>query len=85
MIPVSMQKRMLESLHAGHCGSTKMILRAQDMLFWPGITNDIRAYVESCESCQFLAAGQVKEPIHSLSIPEAPGLLVASDYFELYK
>ena len=83
LVPETMQGRVLKSLHAGHAGMRRMILRAQSAVFWPGITNQIREFARSCEKCQILSASQPREPMLSLDIPPAPGLEICSDYFYL--
>ena len=41
LVPPSLRKDVLVSLHSAHQGVTGMILNAQNTFFWPGITVDI--------------------------------------------
>ena len=46
-----MHKVILQRLHDGHPGQEKSLKPAQSVFYWPGMTNDIRQYVESCKAC----------------------------------
>ena len=43
VIPVSLRYRVLNKFHSAHQGVTSMHIRAQQIVFWPGITQDIEA------------------------------------------
>lgn len=51
VVPKSLQKEILEKLHAGHQGITKYWQRAKDSVWWPGIRKDIDKIVTKCETC----------------------------------
>jgi len=40
IVPEKLHYRVLQTIHKGHLGSEKMLLRAQEAVFWPGITSD---------------------------------------------
>ena len=42
VIPHQLRKKILSQLHVGHIGIQGTIRRARDVIFWPGITNDIK-------------------------------------------
>ena len=44
MIPQDLRQEMLEKLHLGHIGVQGTLRRAREILFWPGISNDINQY-----------------------------------------
>jgi len=50
VIPSSMRQEMKERLHVGHLGINSCIRRAQDMIFWPGMSKEIRQFIEVCDS-----------------------------------
>ena len=42
IIPVSMRTEIMEQLHSGHIGIQGTLRRARDLIYWPGISNDIK-------------------------------------------
>ena len=44
-------KEILHRLHEGHPGQDKTLKLAQALFYWPGMSNDVRQYVESCKEC----------------------------------
>lgn len=51
IIPVSLQRRVLQLLHANHKGIVKMKQQARRCIYWFGINNDIESFVNNCEVC----------------------------------
>ncbi|XP_033724551.1 uncharacterized protein K02A2.6-like [Pecten maximus] len=74
---------MLQKIHAGHLGMSKCKQRAREVLFWPGITEDIQNLVKRCEPCQVHQKQQMAEPLLSHPIPLRPWQKVSTDLFEL--
>ncbi len=82
VIPKKLRPKFLRALHRGHVGITAMRKRATT-IWWPGITKEIQECVHTCHTCQSQSDKQQKEKMISFEIPSAPGLVVASDFFEL--
>ena len=38
-------------MHSGHPGQEKTLKLTQSLFYWPGMTNDIRTFVELCKAC----------------------------------
>jgi hypothetical protein len=38
--------------YAGHVGSSKTLHNIRKNFWWPGMANDVRRFVASCDSCQ---------------------------------
>ena len=50
IVPTELRKKLLNTLHFGHAGTTKM--RAEAKIFWwPNITKDIEEKVKNCLAC----------------------------------
>lgn len=52
MIPLKLQKQVLETLHESHTGIVRMKMLARSYVFWPDIDKDIHNFVNNCEVCQ---------------------------------
>ena len=51
VVPLSLRSRVLNKLHSAHQGVTSMYNRAQQIVVWSGITQDIESIREKCQSC----------------------------------
>ena len=56
---------------------------ATSKIFWPGMSADIRAYVESCDTCATYCAKQPEQPLQMHEVPERPWQKVGSDIFSI--
>lgn len=83
VIPLKLRKEMLNRLHLPHLGITKTQLRAHDVLYWPGINNDIYNLVSSCQTCKLYSSNNKRETLIPHKIPELPWQKIAVDLFEL--
>ena len=50
-VPKPLRKEMLERLHEGHLGINKTLMKARDVLFWPGMAAEITEKVKKCPVC----------------------------------
>jgi len=57
------------------------VVKIKDVLFWMGISNDIKNIVESCEVCLKYRNNNVKEPMISHDIPDLPWKKLGIDLF----
>lgn len=67
VIPEKIKSRVLEQLHRGHPGITRMKALARSYVYWPGLDSEIEEMVKSCEKC----AEASKLPPHAQPIPWA--------------
>ena len=66
VIPQSLRQDLKIKVHAGHQGVNSCLRRARDLIFWPGMSADIRAYVESCDTCaRGMGTGKEKKILKS--------------------
>jgi hypothetical protein len=63
VIPLASRRTILTKLHAAHQGIVRTKRRAQQTVYWPGITNDVTMLVERCATCQERLASQGQEPL----------------------
>ena len=82
VIPVILRKSALNMLHTAHQGIVKTKQLARDLLYWPGINNQIEDIVSNCSSCQERRSTQIKEPLLPTPIPQSPWQHVAQDLFD---
>lgn len=82
VIPQSMRQAMLERIHDGHQNLSKCRERAQETVWWPKISDDIKQRVETCHFCQTNKDTQCKEPLQPTPLPECPWQKLATDLCE---
>lgn len=83
IIPVSLRKEVLNRLHTSHGGIENTTKLARETVFWPGINDQIKNKVQSCEVCAKFAPNQQKEPMMTHEIPTMPFERVSLDVFEV--
>ena len=68
-------------MHSSHIGANGCIRRAQESVFYPGITADIKAVVATCAVCQTFRDAEQKEPLKPHPAPMRPWQKVGVDVF----
>lgn len=81
-IPSKMRNEMLEKLHQGHVGITKMKTRARNITCWPGITKAIEQAMKKCKSSSIYDAAKIEEPMLSHDIPNISFTKIGVDVAE---
>lgn len=81
--PVHLQSEMLQRVHSSHLGVEKCLARARELLYWPGMTSQIKDKVAQCGVCNKYRNKQSKQPLLPHDIPDRPWQKVASDVFHL--
>ena len=82
VVPTSLRKAVLEVLHSAHQGVSSMQLRAQSIIFWPGLTRDIERVRENCRECNRNAPSQAPLPSEPAVPPSTPFEQIFADFFE---
>lgn len=82
IIPSSLRASAISILHSAHQGIAAMESRARRILYWPGITKDIRLARESCIECCRNAPSQPAMPSTEPRIPSTPFDAIVADFFE---
>jgi len=81
VIPGSMRKATLQQLHDSHQGIHRTKARARQIVYWPGIDNDIERVVKSCADCQLHLPSHGKEPYMARPAPSRPFEQIHADLF----
>ena len=84
VVPQSLRARVIENLHSAHQGTAGMFSRAQTIVYWPGITQDIESERSNCRTCHRNAPSQQKMPPTEPKTPKIPFEMVYADFFELH-
>ena len=79
IVPVSLRNGIIERLHESHIGIQGCIRRAQECVYWPGITKDIEKAISQCRISESFANKQQKEPLISHEVPTRPWEKVGCD------
>ena len=82
-VPVKYRENLLKAYHddivSGHMGISRTLTKIRQRYIWPGMANDINAYVQACPSCQgrkgipdkpagFLQCIKVERPFEKVGI-----------------
>ena len=81
VIPRNMRSEILQKLHTGHWGIERTRRRAREIVFWPGISQDIESMINKCDSCQKFQNSNPKEKIKMHEIPKGAFEYVGTDLF----
>ena len=82
IVPTSLRRRILQHLHAAHQGVSSMENRARAIVYWPGMSNDIRDTRESCLDCHRNAPSQAATPPLPSPAPSTPFEAIFADFFD---
>ena len=85
VIPARMQQEILQKIHHGHLGIAKCRARAKSTVWWPGMSQEIKNLVTSCQECEERKPSQTSEPLVTSELPERPFQKVSCDLFEYKK
>lgn len=81
VIPKGMRVKIKKDIHTGHQGVEACLRRAREHVFWPGMNNELKELIQTCETCREFEQTPCKEPLLSHEIPERAWETIASDLF----
>ena len=84
VIPVSMRSEMKRKVHVGHLGINSCVRRARQLIYWPGMSAEIRAFVATCDTCATYSHRQPQESLSLHELPERPWEKVGTDIFTIH-
>ena len=73
----------LKIIHEGHLGISKCRSRANQAVWWPGLSKQIEEMVSACHTCAKVRP-EPKETLMSATFPSRPWERVGVDLFELH-
>ena len=79
VVPKALRSKFKQKCHAGHLGINSTLRRARDVIYWPGMSQQVREYVETCGVCASMPVKQGELPVISSDIPERPWQKVGVD------
>ena len=82
LFPPNYANLVIHNLHSANQGSTGMVSRALESVYWPGMDKNIHDHVRQCKQCQYSAPSQPKEQLILSEIPTYPFQHVITDLFD---
>ena len=83
VIPAKERPNIVKRLHESHIGIEGTLRRARDIVYWPGITAQLKDYLSKCGICNSYRPEQCKEPPKPYDVPDVPCEMVGVDLFVL--
>ena len=80
VIPTKGRKAVMDLLHEGHPGGTRMKALARSFVWWPGIDSDLKGRVKECQQCQLTRHTPARAPLHPWEFPTAPWECLHADF-----
>ena len=72
VIPPKLRAALLDELHSGHVGSSRMKELARSYLWWPQLDADLEGVTNSCSTCLENRASPPKAMLHPWEWPDRP-------------
>lgn len=82
VVPRGMRRYTLQTLHETHLGLKKLKLKANELVYWPGLNSDLTNYISNCFTCAKFQRANKKEPLLSHEIGEVPFYKIGADIAE---
>ena len=82
VIPEPLQEEVLHKLHGGHQVITCCRSRAKMSVWWPGLTQQLKTFIQNCPQCARDYQPN-KEPLITSTLLDYPWQQVARDLFKL--
>ncbi|XP_062620753.1 uncharacterized protein K02A2.6-like [Saccostrea cucullata] len=72
VVPSPGRKCMIDELHEGHPGITRMKSLARSYVWWPNMDSELERCVRECEDCQVNMKNPALAPLHPWEYPSKP-------------
>ena len=83
VVPESQKEEVINKLHQSHQGINKCRRMAQNAVWWPGLSSELKNLVNNCKLCQENRPEQKKEPLKPSELPSRPWKKLGIDLMEL--
>ncbi|XP_060550102.1 uncharacterized protein K02A2.6-like, partial [Pantherophis guttatus] len=80
LIPSTLQRRTLETLHKGHPGIVRMKALARSYVWWPSMDRDIEQWVSRCDPCQEVRPAPPQSEVAKWETPSNPWSRIHIDF-----
>ena len=80
VVPPKLRSKLLEELHMGHSGASRMKELARSYVWWPNLDKDLENLTTSCPDCLSLRAMPSKAELHPWEWPNRPWHRLHVDY-----
>ena len=80
VVPQAGRNKVMEQLHDGHPGTSRMKSLARSFVWWPQMDDDIADRVKSCNQCQLTRHAPQPAPLHPWEWPDLPWVRLHIDY-----
>ena len=81
IVPEALRPLMVKKVHSSHIGIEGCLRKACNVLFWPGMSAEIKDSIGKCDTCNSYQKNQQKEPLIPHDPPKRPWSHVAVDLF----
>ena len=72
VVPKTGHAKLLNELHKGHPGISRMKALARTIMWWPGIDQDVKNTVNQCRECQMIRPAPPTAPLQPWGWPAKP-------------
>ena len=80
VVPPEGRDKVMELLHSGHPGNSRMKSLARSFVWWPGIDHDLEEKVKMCDACQRVRHNPAPAPLHPWEFPRNPWERLHADF-----
>ena len=80
IIPVVGREQVMDEIHNGHPGVSRMKSIARGVVWWPGIDKDLQERVRKCEKCQLHQKTLALALLHPWEWPKRPWVWIHIDH-----
>uniref|UniRef100_A0A8C9WLU3 Gypsy retrotransposon integrase-like protein 1 n=1 Tax=Scleropages formosus TaxID=113540 RepID=A0A8C9WLU3_SCLFO len=81
VIPDVLRKEVTQRIHSSHLGVEGCLRRARECVYWQGMNDQIKTYIQKCDTCRSVDCSQQKETLKPHEMPKRPRAKAGNDLF----